>query len=377
GSVVDGLYYQFDAITTGRGGQERLRAIDLQTGQVLWTQSRPMLYRDMYGYESGPRGTPAVQGDRIITFGVAGDLCCRNLADGKLIWSVDTNSDYGVVQNFFGVGSSPLILDDKVIVPVGGSPSEDQALPPGRLDRVAPNDSAMVAFDLETGRERWRSGDELASYSSPRTMTIDGKTALLYFARDSLLAVDPDDGRLLWSFSHGAELLESVNAAMPVVLGDQVFLSECYEIGSVLLSATREKATVVWQDDVDNRRKQVMRAHWSTPILIDGYLYGCSGRNNPDSDFRCIEFATGKLQWNDDRRIRSSCTRAGDHLVVLEERGEMQIVRPDPQKLNVVAEFDFSDLIRYPCWAAPIIVGNRMLIRGDKNVVCLAMKTKP
>ena len=376
GSVVGDRYYQFDALVGRSGSEERLRAVDLRSGNVIWTQTRPMNYGDMYGYESGPRGTPTVHGDRIVTFGVAGDLCCRNLADGKLIWSLDTTTTYGVVQNFFGVGSSPLIVDDKVIVPIGGSPPEDQQLPPGRLDRVAPNGSALVAFDLATGKELWRCGEELASYSSPRTMNIDGKTVVLYFARDSLLAVDPDNGDLLWTFAHGAELLESVNAAIPVVSGNNVFLSECYEIGSVLLSASREKASVIWQDDVDNRRKQVMRAHWSTPILIDGFLYGCSGRNNPDSDFRCIEFATGTLRWNDGRRMRSSCALAGDHLVVLEERGEMQIVRPNPEKLDIVAEYDLTDLIRYPCWAAPIIVGNRLLVRGDRNVVCLAIKTK-
>ena len=376
GSVVEGVYYQFDALVSRSGGEERLRAIDLKSGNVLWTQSRPMLYRDMYGYESGPRGTPTVLGQRVVTLGVAGDLCCRNRKDGKLFWSVDTNSTYGVVQNFFGVGASPLLLDNKVIVPVGGSPDEDQNIPPGRLDRVIGNGSALVAFDIESGKEIWKTGDELASYSSPRTMRLGSETVVLYFARDSLIAVDPKDGKQLWSFAHGAELLESVNAAMPVVSDNKIFLSECYEIGSVLLSATRDKASVVWQDDVNNRRKQVMRAHWSTPVLIDGYLYGCSGRNNPDSDFRCIEFGTGKLQWNDGRRIRSSCTLAGDHLVVLEERGQLQIVRPSPEELDVVAEYDLSNLVRYPCWAAPIIVGNRMILRGDQNVVCLAIPTK-
>ena len=131
---------------------------------------------------------------------------------------------------------------------------------------------------------------------------------------------------------------------------------------------------VVWQDDTNNRRNQVMRCHWSTPILIDGYLYGCSGRNNPDSDFRCIEWSTGKLAWNDNRRIRSSVTQVGDHLVVWEERGEMQIVRPNPKELDVVAEYDFRDLVSYPCWAAPIVVGNRLIVRGDHQVVCLIPK---
>ena len=133
--------------------------------------------------------------------------------------------------------------------------------------------------------------------------------------------------------------------------------------------------TTLWQDPPQNRRAQAMRCHWSTPILVDGFLYGCSGRNNPDSDFRCVEFLTGKVRWNDDRRIRTSVARAGEHLVVLDEKGQVQVVRPRPERLDVVAEYDFSDQIRSPCWAAPIIVGDRMLLRGDRNVLCLAIAT--
>jgi hypothetical protein len=125
-----------------------------------------------------------------------------------------------------------------------------------------------------------------------------------------------------------------------------------------------------------------MRCHWSTPILINGYLYGCSGRNAPDSDFRCIEFSSGNVQWSDPRRIRSSVTRVGDNLVLLEERGAVQIIRPTPEKLEIVSEWNFSipdekrPAIRYPCWAAPLVVGDRLLIRGDENVLCLKIKTK-
>ena len=80
--------------------------------------------------------------------------------------------------------------------------------------------------------------------------------------------------------------------------------------------------------------------------------------------------------WDDGRRIRSSAVKVGDHLVVLEERGVVQVIRPTPDKLDVVAEYDFGDQISYPCWAAPIVVGNQMLIRGDRNVLCLALPTK-
>lgn len=376
GCITDGRYYHIDAERTDGQRVERLRAFDLKDANLIWSVDRPLGYDDLYGYESGPRGTPTISGKSIVTYGVDGGLHCRTIADGSLEWSVATNKKYGVVQNFFGVSASPLILDSMVIVPVGGSPPEDQAIATGRLDRVIPNGSALVAFDLATGKEIWRCGDDLASYSSPRTMQIGSTTIVLIFARDHLLAIDPSNGKVLWKKRHRAKMLESVNAMIPVVSDDRVFISECYQVGSLLLKVSLEGQETVWQDPPKNPRQRAMRCHWATPILIDGFLYGCSGRNKPDSDFRCIEFSTGKVQWSDSRRIRTSVAKAGDHLVVLDERGRMQVIRPNPEKLDVVAQHDFSELLSEPCWAAPIIVGNRMLIRGNRNVLCLALPTK-
>jgi outer membrane protein assembly factor BamB len=370
GSVAGGNYYHFDA----SGGSERLRCLDLQTGRQKWAQTQRLDYQDMYGYEAGPRSTATVDGDQIFTMGVGGQLTCRSQSDGELIWTVDTSKDYGVVQNFFGVGCSPLVWRNLVIVMVGGSPAADAD---GRLDRVSPNGSALVAFDRKTGRQRWKAGDDLASYSSPRMIDLGDESLVLLFARGGLLAVDPVSGQQRWRYDHRADMLESVNAIVPVVSGDHVFISECYQVGSVLLKVSGQGAEVVWKDPPRDRRNQAMRTHWSTPVLVDGFLYGCSGRNEPDSDFRCVEFMTGKVQWTDPRRIRASVTRAGDHLLVLEERGFFEVMKPNREQMQVVAQWslgrgeDGRPPIEYPCWAAPVIVGDKLLLRGDETVLCL------
>ncbi len=378
GSVDRGSYYHFDS----HNGSERLRCIDLKTGKEKWSQSQKLYYRDMYGYEDGPRSTATVDGEQIFTFGVGGQLVCRNRSDGKLLWEIDTNEEYGVVQNFFGVGCSPLVWGELVIVIVGGSPAADADIAPGRLDRVSPNGSAVVAFDRQTGQERWRCGNDLASYSSPRLIDLGDQPLVLAFCRDGLIAVDPGSGKQRWRFDHRASILESVNAMVPIVSGNHVFISECYEVGSVLLKVSAEDAQVVWSDPPRNRRSQSMRVHWSTPVLVDGFLYGCSGRNAPDSDFRCVEYMTGEVQWSDPRRIRGSVTRAGNHLLVLEERGTLQVMKPNSERMEIIAEWDLSQAdgtrpaISYPCWAAPVVVGDKLLLRGDETVLCLALRTK-
>ena len=381
GAVVDNRYYHFDANSIER--TERLTCADMSNGKTLWTVNYPLEYRDMYGYEPGPRSGPTIDQDRIYTMGVGGRLTCRRLSDGEEVWNADTNVRYSVVQNFFGVGGAPLIFDDSVIVMVGGSPPEDLSIPPGQLDRVAPAGTALVAYDKLTGKEKWKVGNDLASYSSPRIAELQGETLILLFARDGLLAVDASTGKEKWKVRHRADILESVNAMVPIVSGNHVFISECYAVGSLLLEATsNDSVKTVWKDPPRDRRRQAMRVHWSNPALVDGYLYGCSGRNAPDSDFRCIEFKTGKVAWVDPRKIRSSVTPVGDHLIVLEERGYAEVLKANPEKMEQVAEWELQltkgdrKELNYPCWAAPIVIGDRVLVRGDEQVVCLKLATE-
>ena len=389
GSVAHGRYFHFDAVPSPQTDRleyqlvERLRAVDVATGHPVWVGEQPLVYRDMLGYENGPRSSPTIAGDRVFTLGVTGVLTCRNVSDGEQLWHVDTNQAYGVVQNFFGVGASPLVLGDRLIVMVGGSPSEDQSVGPMQLDRVSPNGSAVVAFDLQSGKELWRCGEDLASYSSPRPITVDGETFVLVFLRSGLMAIDPDAGQVLWRYDHRARILESVNAMMPVVRDDQVLISECYEVGSVVLKVSKTGCSEVWKDPSRDRRSQSFRAHWATPILVGEHFYGCSGRNAPDSDFRCVEFATGKVLWSDPRRIRSSVTRIGEYLLVFEERGRLQLIRPNPEALEVIADWDLAQPLggrrglAYPCWAAPIVVDNQVILRGTDQVVCLQFADAP
>ena len=82
------------------------------TGVEDWRFEYPTDYRDKYNYNNGPRCSPVVDGERVYVYGADGVLCCVGVLDGKLIWKVDTKADFGVVQNFFGVGSTPVIEGD-------------------------------------------------------------------------------------------------------------------------------------------------------------------------------------------------------------------------------------------------------------------------
>lgn len=379
-AVVKGRVLQFDRI----GRSERLRALNAETGEEIWSWKDVVEYQDMYGYNNGPRCMPIVDNDLIYLYGVSGKLSCVSLGEGKTIWQRDLNKEYGVVQNFFGVASAPCVWNDLVIVMVGGSPEESKNLPQGRLDMVQPAGSAIVALEKSTGKLKYKVGNDLASYSTPVVRRIGERDLGLVLARSGLLAWDVQSGQEVFAHPWRATMLESVNAAQPVVAGNQIFVSETYEIGSVLLELEGDQPKVVWKDG-DRRSTQSFRAHWSTPVLIDGYLYGCSGRNQPDADFRCIRLSDAKVMWTERRHERASVLSVDGFIIVLYENGQLEMIKPNTEKYEKVAgvhlgEIEGKDLLPLldePCWAAPVLSHGLLFVRGNSHLLCFDLIPTP
>ncbi|HWB00740.1 MAG TPA: PQQ-binding-like beta-propeller repeat protein [Pirellulales bacterium] len=383
-----GQGYGMPAISRGRlfqfsryGTQATLECLHAETGAPLWKFEYATAYQDMYGYDNGPRAQPVVDDDRVYFFGAEGMLHCLRVVDGSVLWKFDTTARFNVVQNFFGVGSTPAVEGDLLIVNVGGSPAEDLNLPPGQLDRVHGDRSGIVAFNKHTGEIEYQLSSELASYASPKLATIDGRRWCFMFARAGLLAFEPKSGDADFHFPWRASILESVNASTPVVVDDLVFISETYGPGSALLKVRPGKYDVVWQDELRSRDKR-MQMHWNTPIYHQGYLYGSSGRHRETAELRCIELRTGKAMWSEPGLSRISLLYADGHFVGLTEDGQLHLIRVTPEKFESVShailsspagegEAGSSRMLKYPCWAAPILSHGLLYVRGADRLVCL------
>ncbi|MDP6445773.1 MAG: PQQ-binding-like beta-propeller repeat protein, partial [Pirellulaceae bacterium] len=231
GSISRGRYYQFDRFEN----KATAYCLNAETGAELWTYEYATEYEDLYGYNNGPRCSAVVDDDRVYFYGAGGMLFCLNAYSGDLVWKVDTAKRFGVIQNFFGVGSTPAIDGDLLIVMVGGSPPEAQDIGPGQLDRIDGNGTGIVAFDKMTGEVKYKSSDELASYASMKIATIKGERFGLAFMRGGLVAFHPQTGEQDFHFKWRDKSLESVNASTPVVVGDRVLISETYGPGGALL----------------------------------------------------------------------------------------------------------------------------------------------
>ncbi len=388
-----GTGYGMPTISRGRlfqfarfGNQARLTCQKSETGAILWKFEYSTAYEDMYGYDNGPRCLPVVDDDRVYIFGAEGMLHCLRVVDGTLLWKIDTAEKFGVVQNFFGVGSTPVIYRDLLICQIGGATEETRDFPPGQLDRVRGKDSGVVAFDKRTGDVKYSISDELASYAGPTLATIDERPWCFVFARGGLLGFEPSTGKIDFHFPWRAPILESVNASNPVVVGNQVLISETYGPGSALLAVKPGGYDVVWSDK-DRRRDKRLQTHWNTPVHHEGYVYGSSGRHSADAVLRCVELASGEVKWSQPGLARSSLLYVDGHFILLSEGGDLLLMKATPEKFEPVALAALEapaeagqapglgprKLLTYPAWAAPILSHGLLYVRGHDRLVCLEL----
>ena len=234
-----------------------------------------------------------------------------------------------------------------------------------------------MAFDAATGKVRWKTGEDLASYASPIVVRIGERNIVFMFARGGLMAIDPEKGETIAQFPWRARKLESVNAATPVVVGNEIFISETYELGSALVRFSGDSFTEVWSDR-GRRRDRAMALHWNTPIEHEGYLYGSSGYHAPDAELRCIEWKTGRVAWSEPDMGRSSLLLVEGTLVCLSEDGTLRLLRASPEHYDEIVEWelrtdDGAPLLSYPAWAAPALARGLLYAQGADRLICLRL----
>ena len=196
---------------------EVVECVDAQDGaRVQWRYAYPTEYKDRYGYNNGPRSSPAIDGNRVYTYGAEGKLTCLDFTTGHLVWQRFVNREYGVPQGFFGVGTAPLVEDNLILLNVGG-----------------PNGAGVVAFDKNTGNTVWKTSDDAASYSTPIVASLRGERLAILYTADGLLVLEAKTGAERYRYPFRSKIYESAIAASPVLVDDVVFLSSTYNVVAV------------------------------------------------------------------------------------------------------------------------------------------------
>ena len=349
----------------------RLSCMRSERKKLLWQFEYPTDYRDMYGYNNGPRTCPVVDSDRVYIYGPKGILHCLNVLDGALRWKIDTSSQFNVVPNFFGVGSTPIIEDQLLIVQVGGAlPTEARDVYQAQ-GKIVGNGSGIVAFNKISGQVVYQITDELASYASPILATTDQRRWCFMFTRGSLVGFDPLTGQIDFQYPWRDRKLESVNASNPVVVGNTIFISEAYGVGSSVLQFYPKGYKIIWSDLL-SRREKAMMLHWNTAIHHQGYLYGCSGRHTQGSSLRCVELQTGRIMWSKPINERTSLLYINGYLISLGEFGRLMLIHVNPKALDIISEVQLSRQhgLKHPLWAAPVLSNGFLYIRSKDQLLC-------
>lgn len=321
--------------------RETVEAMDAATGKTVWTFDYATSYRDDFGFDEGPRAVPVIAGGRVFTHGADGWLHGLDFATGRKLWSVDTRRVFEAPKGYFGVATSPLVDGDRVMVNVGGKTG------------------GIVAFDAATGRTLWTSTTDEASYSAPVIADIGGQHTAVFFTRTGLVAVDPANGAVRYQYRWRARMAASVNAAAPIVVKDQIFLTASYGTGAVLLQVTNSTVKPVWSGD------ESMSNHYSTSVYRDGYLYGFEGRQEFGQSLRCVELGTGKVMWNVDGFGAGTLLIAGDSLVIMRESGELALAPVSPKAFRFNAR---AQLIPGVVRAYPALADGRFYVRNDRQL---------
>jgi outer membrane protein assembly factor BamB len=333
------------------GDEEVVECLDAATGKGHWKFSYPTAYDDDFGKGNGPRSTPLVAGNRVYTLGAEGRLHCLDLDSGKKVWDRSVTADYGAPKNFFGVGTSPLLEGDRLLLNVGG------------------RGAGIVALNKDTGKEVWKATDDGASYSSPVAATIDGRRHVIFLTRAGVVSLDPATGLVRFRLPWRSRSNASVNAATPVVVKDEVFISASYETGAVLLKVGKDGATEVWKGD------DILSNHYDTSVYHDGFLYGFDGRQELGAGLRCVEWKTGKVRWTRDKYGCGSMVLADGKLIILGEKGDLVLVTPTPEGYREKSRIRlFKNL---PCRSPIALADGRLYARDAKRLVCLYLKQDP
>lgn len=346
---------------------ERVLCLDAGNGNELWQHTYPSDYN--IGYPEGPRTTPSVSGGRVFTLGAMGDLLCLQADNGHVVWARNFQKEYHAKPPAWGWAAHPLLDEDRLICLVGGS------------------NSAVVAFQKDTGKEIWRALTAVEiGYAPPVIYTVAGRRQLIIWHPDAVSALDPRTGKVLWSQPYpvgGAPQRPEVTIAMPRLEGDRLFLT-CFYQGSLLLQIGPETAKIVW-----NRRStsgEVMNdglhTVLGTPLFKDGFIYGVCGFG----ELRCLDAKTGDRQWETyaptvgHRAFFANAflTEHKKETFIWNDQGELIIARLEPQGYQELSRAKLLEPLektrgRVVTWCHPAYANRHMYVHNGKELICVSL----
>lgn len=324
-------------VISGHDGSEwdTVYCFQENSGDLIWKHRYPQPLGDLY-FKGGTTGTASIEDGRVYHLAREGELSCLDAATGKPIWSKQLCQDFGYKKPTWGFSGAPLVWEDYLYLNAG---------------------DAGLCLNKKDGSLVWKSENEEAGYSSPYPLERQGRRLCIFSNKRGYVCVNATTGKEVWRYKWMTRY--GVNAADPIVYGDEILISSGYGKGATLLHWTEgDQLEKVWQ----NREFQ---AQMNAPLLIDGHLYGVSGNEGQDgTGLRCVEWATGQVKWSAPSVGHGAASAVEGMLLVLTERGELQIAPVSPHEYKPVFQ---QEILNPKVWTVPVFANGRGYCRNDRG----------
>jgi outer membrane protein assembly factor BamB len=323
-----------------RGDDEIVAAYKVTTGEPVWRHRDAARFWESNG-GAGPRATPTLSGGRVYAFGATGILNVLDAGSGVVVWSRNVASETDTEIPGWGFASSPLVVDDVVVV-----------APAGKL----------VAYDIATGKRRWVGPPHGGSYSSPHLVTLDGVQQILQMSGAGLASVAPGTGALLWEHAWPGDSI-----VQPALTADGDVLITGGAMGG---GGTRRIAVTQspggWTLD-ERWTSTGLKPFFNDFVVHKGHAFGFDG-----SILASIDLQDGRRIWKGGRYGNGQLMLLPDQdvLLVLSEEGELALVSATPDQFKEIARFP---AIHGKTWNHPVLVDDVLLVRNGEEMAAFRL----
>lgn len=347
---------------SNRGADEVVWALSEKDGKTLWvTRLGAAFQQQEPPGKDGPGCTPTVDGERLYVIGLAGDVSCVQVRDGKIVWQRSFQRDFGGEVPIWSFRESPLVDGNKVICTPGGE------------------DATIVALDKLTGKTIWKSqvpGSPKAAYASAIAIDFHGQRQYVQLTAKALVGFAASDGKFLWRYDRASSTY-GINCSTPLHHNGLVFAASAYDNGGGLVKLSKAANGGVKAEEVYFTNR--MQNHHGGMILFEGNLYGANG-GNAGGYLVCLDFQTGNVLWDErrgeKRAPKGSVAFADGRLYYRLEDGTMLLIEPSPKQYIERGRFAQPDRSRKPAWAHPVIANGKLYLRDQDVLFCYDVKAK-
>jgi len=325
-----------------RGEDEIVAAYNVKTGDPVWRHRDRVRFWESNG-GAGPRATPSLDSGRVYAFGATGLLNALDESSGSIVWSRNVSRDSHTEVPMWGFTSSPLVIDDQVIVAASGK---------------------LAAYDLATGKPRWFGPSVGESYSSPHRVTIGGVTQIVLLTGTGTISVAPSDGTVLWkhAWAGGGAIVQP--ASTPD--GDVLVTTLAATGGFGVRRLTIAHGSTGWTAQ-ERWTSTGLKPYYNDYVVHNGYAFGFDG-----SILSCIDLKDGARKWKGGRYGAGQLVllRDQDLLLVLSEDGDIALVSATPDGFNEIAH---AAALQGKTWNHPVVVGDLLLVRNGEEMVAFRL----